>query len=197
MYRKVMDATGSVLTLFLTNDMYEMIEMNTIAWLSSCDDCEGSAGCLENEFKKRLAMLNGRNPDYPLAGTFYVKHLGRMALYPIGDEYLVGIDTDFMTRWTCWIYAVGVRKGDKIFATYYDYYNDEDTISFWMIPKGSDIIVIEDNPKLWEVQKMYCGINGLFSGKYVRVPMPNKKFNDGDDFCQIVDEIRFEDPPEH
>ncbi|MBF0155470.1 MAG: hypothetical protein HQL64_17180 [Magnetococcales bacterium] len=188
LYRKVIDTTGSIISVFVIDEMDDIIEANTIAWLSSCDDCDGSVVCLENEFKKRLAMFNGRDPDHPYTGTFYVERLGRMALYPIGDEYLVGISTAFMTRWTCWISAVGVRKGDKIFVTQYDYY-DEDTMSFWMIPIGSSSMVIEDNPKIWEVQKIYCGLNGLFSGKYVRVPMPNTKFNDGVGFCRIVDEI--------
>ena len=72
-------------------------------WIGRRERCGGDANCIDQLYRDRLSTLNGADPAHPFSGVYEVKDTGSFAIYPIGNRYVVSIQTaePRQGRWTC------------------------------------------------------------------------------------------------
>jgi hypothetical protein len=126
------------------------------------------AQCIAKAYTDRLKLLTGTDPDYPAAGVFEVKDVGRFVLYPLGGEYLVSIQTADPKNgaWTCDVAGTTKQQGSNLQVTY-------QTHIFQALLKDSRTLVVDSGQQTSEVEADACGVNGTFAFTYTR-PSPKQ-----------------------
>jgi uncharacterized protein len=149
---------------FLDGSDKAKVREEQVNWSASLIACEKKIPCLSAQFSKRVRLLKGRSSEMVNAGIFKAVN-GDIVLYPIGDAYLIQIQTvDAMhTKWTCHFSGSAAKQSQKLVAT-----NKNDSNRLMLsVPTAQriDIGVSKDENLL---SRDYCGLNGSFVGRFVR-----------------------------
>ncbi|MBF0155238.1 MAG: hypothetical protein HQL64_15985 [Magnetococcales bacterium] len=174
LYRQVKDNIDLIKLGFVDSDMEQSIEQDFSSWLEWCDVCDGEVECLKNEFRKKLAILRGDHPDLPFTGAFIESDFGGIGIYPLGDRYLVGIQTaeNSQIRWMCDAKGYGIRDGNKLLVAGRE---GEYKISIPIVLHDHQTLIIKETPKLRIVHEIICGWNGYIYGTYKRITVEEHK----------------------
>ncbi|MBF0155239.1 MAG: hypothetical protein HQL64_15990 [Magnetococcales bacterium] len=192
------DGRASVISFgFSDAEMIETIDVDTLEWLFSLDNCDGDRPCLMNEFRKRLYVLGENNRSDPFVGSFsrirhnkarHIREEKRVGIYPVDKKYLVGIiveleregyeDKKVYIKGTllgkCEINGYGIMDGDRLLVTIGA---EGDAVTFPITLRGSRTLIIEDSPEVRQIRREYCDSDLYFSGSFQRF-VPEEKDKD-------------------
>jgi uncharacterized protein len=73
------------------------------AWIASRERCGDDGACIGKLYRDQLSTLTGADPAHRFSGLYEVKDIGFFVLYPVGNRYLVNIQTADQRdwRWEC------------------------------------------------------------------------------------------------
>jgi hypothetical protein len=96
--------------------------------------------------------------------VYEVKDTGLFALYPIGNRYLVHVQTADPGdgRWECDLTGEAEASGDDL----------EINVAGLLFPvrlQDSETLVVSDADSVSAVSRQFCGLNGTFAFSYLRV----------------------------
>ncbi len=139
-----------------------LMKQDQRAWMAGRDQC-ADADCIRKMYRDRLSALDGTDPAHRFSGLYEVKE-GFFALYPIGDRYLVHIQSAEPNdgRWECDLNGEAEASGDDLRV------NVEGTV-FPAHLRESKTLVVSDGASVYKAASMFCGLNGTFAFTYLRV----------------------------
>jgi len=134
------------------------------AWIASRGKCGDDPNCISKLYRDRLSTLSGGDPVHRFSGVYEVKDIGFFALYPIGDRYLVNIQTADPRdgKWECELAGEAESTGDNLKIHI-------DGLIFEARLRDPDTLVVGDTESVSAVSRQYCGLNGTFAFSYFRV----------------------------
>jgi uncharacterized protein len=146
-------------------DSAQITQMNSDQrlWIASRAKCDDDATCIGKLYRDRLATLSGTDPAHRFSGVYEVKDIGFVALYPIGDHYLVHIQTADPSdgKWECDLAGEAQSSGDDLKIRV------EKTV-FQARLRDPDTLVVGDIEGVSAAGNQYCGLNGTFAFSFVR-----------------------------
>jgi uncharacterized protein len=147
-------------------DLAQMTQMKADQrlWIASRSKCGDSPNCIGKLYRDRLATLSGADPAHRFSGVYEVKDIGFFALCPIGDHYLVHIQTADRSdgKWECELAGDAESSGDDLKIRV------EKTV-FQARLQDPDTLVVGDTEGVSAASSQYCGLNGTISFTFVRV----------------------------
>ncbi len=152
-----------LLDAFDTEDAQQtQMKQDQRAWMARRDQC-ADADCIGKLYRARLSALDGTEPAHRFSGLYEVKE-GFFALYPIGDRYLVHIQSaePHDGRWECDLNGEADASGDDLRV------NVEGTV-FPAHLGDTKTLVVGDGASVYKAASMFCGLNGTFAFSYLRV----------------------------
>jgi uncharacterized protein len=132
-------------------------------WLVARNACDRDVRCTHAAYRDRLNRLSGADPAASMAGVFEVARIGAFALYPLGDEYLVSVQTaePKSGAWTCEVTGRARSDGDVVRVTV-------GRLIFVARLRNTRTLVVEPGQDVAAVQEGACGMNGTIVFTYKR-----------------------------
>jgi uncharacterized protein len=158
----------SFLDAFIDSVQITQMKADQRAWIASRGKCGADPDCISKLYRDRLAALSGGDPAHRFSGVFEVKDIGFFALYPIGDHYLVNIQTADPSdgKWACELAGEAESSGDDLKIRI------EQTV-FQARLRDPSTLVVGDSESVAAASSQYCGLNGTIAFSFVRVrPIP-------------------------
>lgn len=157
-----------LLDAFIDAVQINQMKADQRAWIASREQCSDDINCISKLYRDRLATLSGGDSAHRFSGLYEVKDIGLIALYPIGDHYLVNIQTADPRegKWACELAGEAESSGDDLKV------HVEKTV-FQVRLRDADTLVVGETESISEATGLYCGLNGTFAFSFVRVrPIP-------------------------
>lgn len=157
-----------LLDAFIDSVQINQLKADQRAWIASREKCSDDTNCISKLYRDRLATLSGGDSAHRFSGLYVVKDIGLIALYPIGDHYLVNIQTADPRegKWACELAGEADSSGDDLKV------HIEKTV-FPARLRDRDTLVVDDTESVSAASGQYCGLNGTFAFSFVRVrPVP-------------------------
>jgi hypothetical protein len=106
----------------------------------------------------------GQDPAHRFSGVYEVKDIGFFALNPIGNRYLVNIQTADPRdgRWECELTGEAEASGDDLKISV------EGSV-FQARLQDPKTLVVPDTDSVSAASGKFCGLNGTFAFSYLRV----------------------------
>ena len=101
---------------FIDSAQETLMKKDQRTWMARRTKCGEDADCIGKLYRDRLSTLNGVDPAHRFSGVYEVKDIGIFALYPIGNRYLVNIQTADPNdgRWVCELAGEAGSSGDDL-----------------------------------------------------------------------------------
>jgi uncharacterized protein len=133
-------------------------------WIARRQGCGEDANCIGKLYRDRLATLNGADPVHRFSGVYEVKDIGFFALYPIGNRYLVHVQTADPRegRWECDLNGEAESFGDELEISV------EGSV-FQARLQDTKTLVVGNTDSVSKAASQFCGLNGTFAFTYLRV----------------------------
>jgi uncharacterized protein len=133
-------------------------------WIARRQGCGDDASCIGKLYRDRLSVLNGADPAHRFSGVYEVKDIGFFALYPIGDHYLINIQTADPRdgRWECELSGEAGVSGDDLEISV------EGSV-FQARLQDPKTLVVPNTDSVSAASGKFCGLNGTFAFSYLRV----------------------------
>lgn len=157
-----------LLDAFIDSAQINQMKADQRAWIASRGKCSDDSNCISELYRARLATMSGGDSAHRFSGLYEVKDIGSFALYPIGDHYLVNIQTADPRegKWECELAGEAESSGDELKVRI------EKTV-FQARLQDPDTLVVGDTESVSAASGQYCGLNGTFAFSFVRVrPIP-------------------------
>ena len=134
------------------------------AWIARREKCGADANCIGKLYQDRLSTLNGADPAHRFAGVYEVKDTGSFALYPIGNRYLVSIQTADPSQgnWTGELTGEADSTGDDLEI------GVEGSV-FGARLQDTETLIVPNAGGVPAAAMKFCGLNGTFAFSYLRV----------------------------
>jgi uncharacterized protein len=134
-------------------------------WIAGREKCGDDGNCIGKFYQERLATRKGADPAHRFSGVYEVKDTGAFALYPIGDRYLVSIQTadPQQGNWTCQLDGEAESAGDDLKIVV-------GGSEFRARLKDRDTLIVPEGDSVFAAASKFCGLNGTFAFSYLRVP---------------------------
>lgn len=134
------------------------------AWITQRGKCGGDVSCIGKLYRGQLSILNGSDPAHRFSGVYEVKDTGGIAVYPIGNHYLVSIQGAEPSegRWVCELIGEGEAVGDELEVSV-------DKLVFRVRMQDADTLVVPNSKNAQTAASQYCGLNGTFAFSYHRI----------------------------
>lgn len=158
----------NLLNAFIDSVQINQLKADQRAWIASREKCSDDTNCIGKLYRDRLATLSGGDSAHRFSGVYEVKDIGLIALYPLGDHYLINIQTADPRegKWTCELAGEAESSGDDLKVRI------EKTV-FQARLRDPDTLVVGDTESVSAASGQYCGLNGTFAFSFVRVhPIP-------------------------
>jgi uncharacterized protein len=155
---------GTVLAAFIDSAQRTQMKQDQRTWIVLREKCGGDADCIEKLYRDRLSTLVGADQAHRFSGVYEVKDIGLFALYPIGNRYLVHVQTADPRegKWECDLTGEAESSGDDL----------EIKVAGLVFPahlRDSETLVVSDAASVSAVSRQFCGLNGTFAFSYLRV----------------------------
>ena len=149
---------------FIDSTQTTLMKEDQKMWIASRTKCGEDADCIGKHYRDRLSTLNGFDPAHQLAGVYEVKDIGFLALFPIGNRYLVNIQTADPTdgRWECELAGEAGSSGDDLEIKV------EGSV-FQAHLRDPQTLVVSNSDSVSKAAAEFCGFNGTFAFTYLRV----------------------------
>jgi uncharacterized protein len=133
-------------------------------WIARRERCGEDANCIGKLYQDRLSTLNGADPAHRFSGVYEVKDTGSFALYPIGDRYLVSIQTADPRQgsWTCELTGEAESTGDDLEIRV-------EGLVFRARLRDTETLIVPNADSVSAAAIQFCGVNGTFAFSYLRV----------------------------
>ncbi len=154
---------------FIDSAQLARMKQDQNAWIALREKCGGDAGCIGKLYRDRLATLTGGDPMHRFSGVYDVKDIGLIALFPIGDRYLINIQTAEPTegKWECELAGEAAPSGDDLEI-------NVEGIVFQAHLQDAATLVVSEGDSVSKAASQYCGLNGTFAFSYLRTrPNPD------------------------
>lgn len=134
------------------------------AWIARRQSCGDDANCIGKLYREQISVLTGTDPDHRFSGVYEVKDTGSFALYPIGNRYLVSIQTADPSdgRWTCELSGEAESSGDDLKISI-------EGSAFQARLRDRETLIVGNTDSASTVASRFCGLNGTFAFSYLRV----------------------------
>jgi uncharacterized protein len=155
----------SLLRAFDTDSVQEtQMKQDQRAWIVRRTTCGDDANCIGKLYRDRLSALDGTDPAHRFSGEYDVKDVGLFALYPIGDRYLVHVQTADPREgaWECDLSGEAASSG-------YDLEVSIEGSTFQAHLQDAETLVVRDSDSVHAAASKFCGVNGTFAFTYLRV----------------------------
>jgi uncharacterized protein len=149
---------------FIDSGQLTQMKQDQRTWIALREKCGENADCIGNLYRDRLATLNGADPAHQFSGVYEVKDIGYFALFPIGNRYLVNIQTADPRdgRWECELAGEAEPSGDDLEI------NIEGSV-FQAHLQDTKTLVVSNTDSVSKAASQFCGLNGTFAFSYLRV----------------------------
>lgn len=149
---------------FMDSAQLTQMKHDQSAWLVLRKTCGDDANCIGKLYRDRLAILNGLDPAHRFSGVYEVKDIGLFAVYPIGNHYLVNIQTADPSdgKWTCELSGEAKSSSDGLEISV------EGSV-FQAHLQDTKTLVVSDTESVSKAASQFCGLNGTFAFSYLRV----------------------------
>jgi uncharacterized protein len=133
-------------------------------WIARRETCGDDANCIGNLYQDRLSTLDGADPAHRFSGVYEVKDTGSFALYPIGNRYLVSIQTADPQQgsWTCELTGEAESTGDDLEISV-------EGLVFRARLRDTETLIVPNAGGVPAAAMHFCGLNGTFAFSYLRV----------------------------
>jgi uncharacterized protein YecT (DUF1311 family) len=154
----------TLLAAFIDSAQKTQMKQDQRTWIVRREKCGGDANCIGKLYRDRLSTLDGSDQAHRFSGVYEVKDTGLFALYPIGNRYLVHVQTADPGdgRWECDLTGEAEASGDDL----------EINVAGLLFPvrlQDSETLVVSDADSVSAVSRQFCGLNGTFAFSYLRV----------------------------
>jgi uncharacterized protein len=153
-----------VLAAFIDSAQRTQMKQDQRTWIVGREKCSGDANCIGKLYRDRLSTLDGADEAHRFSGVYEVKDIGLFALYPIGNRYLVHVQTADPRdgRWECDLTGEAESSGDDLAIKVAG-------LVFPVHLRDSETLVVSDADSVSAVSRQFCGLNGTFAFSYLRV----------------------------
>ena len=161
-------AWKTLINAFSDSDQKTRIRVEQRAWIVRRQGCRDDANCIGKLYREQISALTGADSDHRFSGLYEVKDTGSFALYPIGNRYLVSIQTADPSdgRWTCELSGEAESSGDDLKISV-------DGSVFQARLRDRETLIVSNTDSVSTVASQFCGLNGTFAFSYLRVrPQP-------------------------
>jgi len=133
------------------------------AWITSRERCGDNGNCIGKLYRDQLSTLTGADPAHRFSGVYEVKDVGLFVLYPIGNRYLVNIQTADPRdgRWECELAGEAESSGEDLAV------NVEASV-FHAHLQDHETLIVPDADSVSAASRKFCGLNGTFAFSYRR-----------------------------
>lgn len=154
----------TLLDAFSDSDQSARIKADQRTWIARREGCGADANCIAKLYRDRLATLNGADPAHRFSDAYEVKDTGSFTLYPIGDRYLVRIQTadPLQGNWVCELTGEAGSSGNDL----------QIRVEGSVFPahlQDTDALVVPNTDSVAAAASQFCGLNGTFAFSYLRV----------------------------
>ncbi|MBZ5659735.1 MAG: lysozyme inhibitor LprI family protein [Acidobacteriia bacterium] len=149
---------------FIDDAQRTQMKQDQKTWIARREKCAGDANCIGELYRDRLSALNGTDPAHRFSGVYEVKDIGLFALYPIGNRYLIHIQTADPRdgRWECDLNGEAESSGDDLDI-------NVDRSVFQAHLQDTKTLVVSNTDSTSKAASLFCGLNGTFAFSYLRV----------------------------
>ena len=153
----------TLLNAFSDSGQRARMKADERAWIARREEC-GDGDCIGKLYRDQISALTGADPDHRFSGVYEVKDTGSFALYPIGNRYLVSIQTADPRdgRWTCELSGQAESSGDDLKISV------EGSV-FQARLRDRETLIVGNTGSVAAVASQFCGLNGTFAFSYLRV----------------------------
>ena len=155
----------TLLRAFDTDPVQETkMKQDQRAWIIRRTTCGDDANCIGKLYRDRLSGLDGTDPAHRFSGEYDVKDDGIFALYPIGNRYLVHVQTADPREgaWECDLSGEAAPSGDDLEVSI-------EGSTFQAHLQDAETLVVRDSDSVHAAASKFCGVNGTFAFTYLRV----------------------------
>jgi uncharacterized protein len=155
----------TLLRAFDTDSVQEtQMKQDQRAWIVRRTTCGDDANCIGKLYRDRLSALDGTDPAHRFSGEYDVKEVGLFALYPIGDRYLVHVQTADPREgaWECDLTGEAASSGDDLEVSI-------EGSNFQAHLQDAETLVVRDSDSVHAAAAKFCGVNGTFAFTFLRV----------------------------
>ena len=149
---------------FIDSAQRTLMKEDQRTWIARRTKCGDDADCIGKLYRDRLSTLNGADPAHRFSGVYEVKDIGYFALFPIGNRYLVNIQTADPRegRWECELAGEAESSGDDLEIKI------EGSV-FQARLQDTKMLVVSNTESVSKAASQFCGLNGTFAFSYHRV----------------------------
>jgi uncharacterized protein len=154
----------TLLDAFSDSVQKTQMKQDQTTWIALRERCGDDANCIGKLYRNRLSTLNGTDPAHRFSGVYEVKDTGSFGVYPIGNRYLVSIQTadPSQGRWTCELTGEAESSGDDLEISV------EGSV-FQVRLRDTETLVVSNTDSVSAASRQFCGLNGTFAFSYHRV----------------------------
>jgi uncharacterized protein len=154
----------TLLNAFSDSGQRTRMKVDERAWIARREKCGDDSNCIAKLYRDQISALTGADPDHRFSGVYEVKDTGSFALYPIGNRYLVSIQTADPSdgRWTCELSGEAESSGDDLKISV------EGSV-FQARLRDRETLIVGNTGSVSAVALQFCGLNGTFAFSYLRV----------------------------
>jgi uncharacterized protein len=154
----------TLLDHFIDDAQKTQVRQDQRTWIAQRESCGADDKCIDKLYRDRLSTLNGVDPAHRFSGLYEVKDIGFFVLYPIGNRYLVNIQTANPRdgSWECELAGEAESSGDDLKISV------EGSV-FQARLQDSKTLVVGDTAGVSAAASLFCGLNGTFAFSYLRV----------------------------
>jgi uncharacterized protein len=154
----------TLLNAFIDSAQRTQMKQDQRTWIVRREKCGGDGDCIGKLYRDRLFTLDGADEAHRFSGVYEVKDIGLFALYPIGNRYLVHVQTADPRdgRWECDLTGEAESSGDDLAIKVAG-------LVFPVHLRDSETLVVSDADSVSAVSRQFCGLNGTFAFSYLRV----------------------------
>jgi uncharacterized protein len=134
------------------------------AWIVRRTTCGDDADCIGKLYRDRLSALDGTDPEHRFSGEYDMKDIGLFALYPIGNRYLVHVQSADPREgaWECDLAGEASASGDDLEVSI-------EGSTFQAHLQDAKTLIVRDSDSVQAAASKFCGVNGTFAFTYLRV----------------------------
>jgi len=134
------------------------------AWIARRGKCADDGNCIAKLYRDQISALTGADPGHRFSGVYEVKDAGSFALYPIGNRYLVSIQTADPSegRWTCELTGEAESSGDDLKISVAN-------SVFQARLRDTKTLTVANTDSVSAAASQFCGLHGTFAFSYLRV----------------------------
>ncbi len=153
---------------FIDSAQKSQMKEDQRTWIARRTNCGDDADCIGKLYRNRISTLSGLDPAHRFSGIYEVKDIGFFAVFPIGNRYIINIQTADPRdgRWECELAGEAESSGDDLQISV------EGTV-FQARLQDAKTLVVSNIDSVSKAASQFCGLNGTFAFSYLRVlPAP-------------------------